>query len=372
MSARHPSDEDHLDGSQGVERERRNQLFERISNDPYRFVGPDREHDDADPAVKPLTGELCVLVPRDAPHQFWTDQRLRLGACNFFPEPNEGAFNEPRCPYRAVSVLAAPTVAHAVVGAFIQAHRAYPDMSRRAIVRDLRERWKPIRLEFNAVRIANLMDDRDLIGGEPQLRWSGNHLQSEQHTSDPAWTRARETLEHFAVAGVVAADLGWQGAAFRLLIWMIPFEALVEQGIVRLHPEQARPRVTRLLFLRDRRHQLVTLQLLGRSPEGRGWLARKAWRSARLSRRAIRRRRRRLKDAVTKSIGRVGGWVSGVAKDEGGWRDPDLISRATKRDIAFKTIRRLAALIAAPVVLITAPILQLVGDVFQWLHRALP
>jgi hypothetical protein len=352
-----------------VEREKRGELLERIRSQPYRFVGVDRESDDADPAIAPWLGHVHVLVHRDAPERFWEDPRLRLGVCSYFPDEDETEHDESQCPYKLASILAAPTVALLYSGALLAMRRDYPELSRRAIVQDLRRRFKPVRVELSLVRVAVVLDDPALVGGEPQLRWAANRVLHERDVRDPAWTRILETLDRFAAAAVVSADPGGQNAAFRLLIWTVPFEQLVRQQVVRVRGEPPGPRMVALPFVRDRLGQLVWPQLLGRSPEGRGWLARKAWRSARLSRRAIRRRRRRVRDVVLGALGRLARWCHDVALEEGGWHDPNLQSRAMKRDIAFKTLRRLGVLLATPVILIKTPLAQLGGEIIRWVQK---
>jgi hypothetical protein len=371
MSTRFPSEEGHLPGSPvDIERQRRTLLLERIRNNPYLFVGPDREHDDADPAISPQTGSFCVLVPSDAPARFWEDPRLRLGVCNYFPEPADAASNA-QCPYEVVSLLAAPNLDLLYAGAFIEQHHAYPDMSRLAIIRDLSRRFRPVKLELDAVRVGDLLDDPDLVGGEPQLRWTGTHLAVAPNVTDPAWSRTRQTLEHFAAAAVVPPDAGWQTAAFRLLIWTIPFAELSEQRVVRVRTERARWRLATLLFLRDRRQQLIAPQLLGRSPEGRGRISRRAWRSMRLSRRLLRRRWRRTRTVFSGHSTSVRAWLADFAREEVGYHEPDLAKRAAKRDIFFRTLRRFGALFAAPVVLIKTPLLQVVGELLRWFQKLL-
>lgn len=194
----------------------------------------------------PITADFAtfyVLVPKDAPSEWWSDPRIEIGTCPYHQHPPGIPVEENPCPYQACSVLVGKGVKQLYLAAWSELLSASPDLPHKLLWSELLQSWKPVRVHLSLVRVAWLTDLPMLGGGEPQVRRWGRALRGKD---SPAWEQLRDVVRvHCASLAVIPGDPMGHNFAARLIVFKAPFQALWKAGAIRMEPADSLRRPSR-------------------------------------------------------------------------------------------------------------------------------
>lgn len=227
----HPSRTPDKDLSPEQEEDARDQLRDECDDASCFVADPNAGIQSGGSPISVMNGWCYVLLPMSTDARFWADPRLRIGLCKRHPLPHATPPADNPCPFQLVSVLAGKSRKNVLRAAWMEALLAHPDLPRHALWKNLLRNWRVVRLDLSAVRAAWLPGDPSLEKGEPQLRLDGEEL------TDPSpanWTRVRSMLRSHAAIVTVPGDPESLPMALRLLVFVLPAQALWEAGALQV------------------------------------------------------------------------------------------------------------------------------------------